>query len=47
MGAKRYYLTPPGLLGVDELPKNWGLLELRGKRIYTVWDAIHVPKKSC
>ena len=27
MGKYRYYLTPPGLLSLDELPAGWGLLE--------------------
>jgi hypothetical protein len=27
MGTFRYYLTPPGLLAVEELPERWGLLE--------------------
>ena len=27
MGNYRYYLTPPGLVGLEELPEGWGLLE--------------------
>jgi len=27
MGDQRYYMTPPGLVSPDELPKHWGLLE--------------------
>lgn len=33
IGRNRYYLTPPGLISVDELPENWGLLETTGKRV--------------
>ena len=36
MGAYRWYLTPPGLVTVEEVPIGWGLLELRGSRIYRV-----------
>jgi len=32
VGSERYYLTPPGLVKIEELPAGWGLLELqRGK----------------
>lgn len=34
MGRSRWYLTPPGLVTVDELPERWGLAELRGQRVY-------------
>src|SRR6202042_2947357 len=30
---ERFYLTPPALLKVEELPPSWGLLELRRGRI--------------
>lgn len=33
VGSERFYLTPPGLLRVDELPQGWGLLEYRRGRI--------------
>ncbi len=33
MGCERYYLTPDGLLGVDELPPAWGLLLWRGGKV--------------
>jgi hypothetical protein len=29
VGSERFYLTPPALVKVDELPAGWGLLELR------------------
>lgn len=34
MGDERYYMTPPGLLDPDELPRNWGLLECHQNKIY-------------
>lgn len=39
MGQFRYYLTPPGLLTVDDLPAGWGLLELRGSRVYQLKES--------
>ncbi len=33
VGSERFYLTPPGLVKVEELPAGWGLLELRRGRI--------------
>lgn len=30
-GNYRYYITPRGLLKIEELPEKWGLLEIRGK----------------
>lgn len=35
-GEYRYYLTPVGLLSVDELPADWGLLEIRGRRVNVI-----------
>ena len=31
VGSERFYLTPAGLVKVEELPAGWGLLEVRGK----------------
>jgi hypothetical protein len=33
MGDWRFMLTPKGLIKVEELPPNWGLLETDGKKI--------------
>ncbi len=33
VGNERFYLTPPALVEVEELPAGWGLLELRRGRI--------------
>jgi hypothetical protein len=33
IGNERYFLTPPGLVQVEELPENWGLIEWNGKRV--------------
>jgi len=36
VGNERYYLTPRGLTGVEELPAGWGLLEVCGREIERV-----------
>ena len=36
VGSERFYLMPPGLVKVEELPVGWGLLEYRRGRIETV-----------
>lgn len=36
MGDWRFFLTPVGLVQVEELPAGWGLLETDGKRINKV-----------
>jgi hypothetical protein len=33
VGNERFYLTPPALIKVDELPAGWGLLEYQRARI--------------
>jgi len=33
VGSERFYLTPPGLVKLEELPAGWGLLEHRRGRI--------------
>lgn len=33
MGCERFYLVPRGLVGKDELPRGWGLLECKGREI--------------
>jgi hypothetical protein len=37
-GERRYFLTPPGMVKVGEVPEGWGLLELRGKVVARVHD---------
>ncbi len=33
MGCQRFYMAPVGVIRADELPKHWGLLELRGREV--------------
>ncbi len=34
VGCERFYLTPPGLVQVTELPTGWGLLECQRGRVH-------------
>jgi hypothetical protein len=36
LGCERFYLTPPALLQLKELPPGWGLLELRKRKVEVV-----------
>ncbi|HVO78772.1 MAG TPA: hypothetical protein VMT39_02025 [Candidatus Bathyarchaeia archaeon] len=36
MGSQRFYMAPAGMIGADELPKHWGLLELHGRDVRMV-----------
>jgi hypothetical protein len=42
VGCERFYLTPPALVKVEELPTGWGLLELRRGRV----EPIHGSAKN-
>ncbi len=33
MGRYRYFLTPTGLVSIEELPEGWGLLEAQGRSV--------------
>lgn len=33
MGCERFYLAPAGLLGGEEMPAGWGLLEVKNRKI--------------
>jgi hypothetical protein len=46
LGDYRYYLTPQGLISVDELPEGWGLLECSGKRIRVIKQGRRFEKKN-
>jgi len=36
VGCERYYLVPRGLVGCDELPAGWGLLEACGRDVVRI-----------
>ena len=33
MGSQRFYMAPADVIRAEELPKHWGLLELRGREV--------------
>ena len=35
-GSRRFYMAPAGLIEREELPKNWGLLECKGRQVQMV-----------
>lgn len=43
MGRQRWYLTPPGLIGVDDLPDGWGLAEALARSVRVVRAPIARP----
>lgn len=43
LGQLRYYFAPQGIIPLEEVPDDWGLLELQGKTVKLVKQA---PKKS-
>jgi hypothetical protein len=42
VGGERFYLMPPSLVNVEELPAGWGLLELRRGRV----EMVHASAKN-
>ena len=36
LGSKRLYMAPAGMIAPTELPKHWGLLELKGREVQLV-----------
>lgn len=40
VGSERFYLTPPALITLEELPAGWGLLEYRRGRIQMVQPSV-------
>ena len=46
MGCQRFYLAPAGMIGASELPKHWGLLELRGRDVHMIVKPGRVDLRS-
>jgi hypothetical protein len=46
MGSQRFYMAPAGMINVEELPKHWGLLELRGREVRIVVKPGRVDLRS-
>jgi len=34
MGSQRIYMAPAGMIRAEELPNDWGLLEVRGREVH-------------
>ena len=48
MGDTRYFAAPKGMLKPEELPENWGLLEVEERCVRIKKEAIHQPAdKRC
>jgi hypothetical protein len=49
MGNLRYFLAPVGLIPLDQLPKGWGLLEVKGRTVTQVvpcnWRPLAVKER--
>jgi len=43
VGDYRYYLSPPDVVQEDDLPDKWGLLHLKGSRVYKIKHVLN-PK---
>jgi hypothetical protein len=39
LGEERYYMAPPGIIPIDEVPANWGLLEVHEDKIRVIKKA--------
>lgn len=39
MGARRYFMTPAGLVRPDELPAKWGLAEVHGRQVRIIRES--------
>lgn len=46
MGCERFYLAPQGLIDKAELPKGWGLLECKNRRVSIVQKAARQSQRS-
>ena len=46
MGSQRFYLAAAGVIRPDELPRHWGLLELRGREISMSVKPGHVDLRT-
>jgi hypothetical protein len=46
MGCERFYLAPQRLIDKTELPKSWGLLECKGRRILVAQKPARQSQRS-
>ncbi len=46
MGCERYYLAPSRLIGKDDLPRKWGLLEADGREVRIVVRSSRMSQRT-
>jgi hypothetical protein len=46
VGSQRFYLAPAGMIRPEELPANWGLLEVKNRRVTVVRPASRKDLRS-
>jgi hypothetical protein len=46
MGCERFYLAPAGMIGADELPAKWGLLEVKSREVKVAVRPSRVSQRS-
>lgn len=46
LGNFRYYLCPEGVISLNEIPENWGLLVYNGKKIVKVKNAKYTKSST-
>lgn len=46
MGRKRYYLCPPGVIEVKDLPAKWGLLWVANRQVIVKREARGCPERN-
>ena len=46
VGCERFYLSPTGMIDVGELPRGWGLLECKNRRIAIVRASVRNHRTS-
>jgi hypothetical protein len=47
MGLFRHFLAPAGVLTVEDVKGDWGLLEARGRSIFVLKEALPQPIRNC
>ena len=46
LGLRRFYMAPEGMLSAKELPVGWGLLSVKGGKVYKISDSTRVPETT-
>ena len=46
MGARRYFMVPEGLVGIDEIPDGWGMLYVKSRHVRKVLESKGFPDRA-